>query len=194
MNDKAGDLVQSPKARLLVGGLLRRRARDDLVTGLQSCGRLRHAFLVALSGRIGAGRRDRDTLIGLRRRDRRGSLRILRDDRGSGRRSERLGLHVSRRRHALARQRAVGRRQQTAPRQFGHFFFVVGNGLLLLLTAARHAARRPRLIGKDIADLRTRRRRKRDGGNRGQGRKTGQEESSEHLAALASISESGIGR
>ena len=57
--------------------------------------------------------------------------------------------------------------------------------LLLLLIAAGNGARRPqRRIGKDIADLRPRRRRKRDRRGGDQGRKTGQGNGSKHLAAL----------
>jgi hypothetical protein len=89
----------------------------------------------------------------------------------------------------LTRQRPVGRRQQAPPRQFRHFFFVVGNGLRLL-AATGNIARRPWLIGKDIANLRVRRRRKRDGGNGNNGRKTGQQKGSDHLAIITS--ESGV--
>src|SRR5581483_8797994 len=75
--------------------------------------------------------------------------------------------------------------QQAAARQFRHFLFVFGN---LLLTAARNSARRPRLIGKDIADLRARRRRERDAGGGDKGRKSGQDGGSQHLAAITSES------
>ena len=48
-------------------------------------------------------------------------------------------------------------------RLFRHFLVVVGKLLFALLIAARNRARWPqRRIGKDIADLRVRRRRKRD--------------------------------
>jgi hypothetical protein len=89
-----------------------------------------------------------------------------------------LRLHASRRRHTLPRQRAIGRRQETSARQFRHFFFVVRSGLL---AAAGNAARRPWLIGKDIANLRAGGRRKRNREASDKGRKNGQDEGSEHL-------------
>jgi hypothetical protein len=57
-----------------------------------------------------------------------------------------------------------------------------------LLLATGDAARRPRLIGKDIADLRVHRRRKRDGGKGHKGRKTVQQKGSDHLADITSES------
>ena len=195
IDDAAGNLVQSRKARLLVDDLLRRRLGHHFVTGLQCRGHRRHRALLLRTlprWNVDAGRRDRDTLIGLtglRRRHGDAGLRILRNDRGAGRRRERLRRHASRRRHALTRRRPVGRRQQAPARQFGDFFFVVGNSLRLLATTG-NAARRPWLIGKDIADLRVRRRRKRDRRNGNQGRKTGQQKGFDHLADITS--ESGV--
>jgi len=79
-----------------------------------------------------------------------------------------------------ARQRTVGRRQQAALRQFRHFLFVVRHRLI----AAGNVAGRPRLIGKDVADLRARGRRKRDRRSGDKGRKTGQGNGSKHLAGF----------
>jgi len=62
-------------------------------------------------------------------------------------------------------------------RQFRHFLFILGHWLL---AAAGHIARRPGLIGKDVADLRASGQRKRDGRCGKQSRKTGQDEWSKH--------------
>ncbi|MET3838272.1 hypothetical protein ABIE49_000350 [Bradyrhizobium sp. OAE829] len=71
---------------------------------------------------------------------------------------------------------------------FGHFLVVVELLLLLLLlllVATRDRAWRPqRRIGKNIADLRARGRRKRDCRGGHQGRNTSQGNGSKHLAAL----------
>ena len=98
-----------------------------------------------------------------------------------------MRLHASRRRNALPRQRTVGSWQQAASRQFRHLLFILGD---LLLTAARNVAGWPRLIGKDVANLRARGRRKRDRRSGDKGRKTGQDYGSKHLAALTG--ESGL--
>jgi hypothetical protein len=93
-----------------------------------------------------------------------------------------LALHASGCRHALPRRRTVRRRQQAAARQFRHFLVVIRQ--LLLLIAARDRTRRPqRGIGKNIADLRARGRRKRDCRGGHEGRKTSQGNGSKHLAA-----------
>jgi hypothetical protein len=130
---------------------------------------------------LGGRRCYRDALTWLWRRHRDARRDILRNDGGAGRRRQRLRLHGPRRRHALARQRTIGRRQHAALRQFRHFLFVVG---LLLVAAGNVAGRARRGIGKDIADLRARGRRKRDRCGGKQGRKTGQGNGSKHLAAL----------
>jgi hypothetical protein len=59
-----------------------------------------------------------------------------------------------------------------------------------LLIAAGDIARRPRLIGKDVANLRVRGRRKRDRRSGDNSRKSGQGNGSKHLAALTG--ESGL--
>jgi hypothetical protein len=141
--------------------------------GLQRGRRRRRALGLALPG----GRRLR---IGGRRRHRDGGWRVLRNHGGAGRRRQRLRLHRSGGRHALPWQRSIGRRQQPALRQFRHLFFVVG----LRAATGNGAGRTRRGIGKNIADLRARRRRKRDRQGGEQGRKTGQGNGSKHLARL----------
>src|SRR5829696_6903819 len=187
--DAAGDLVEARETRLLVGDLGGRRLGHDLVARLQRRRRLRHALgrRLALARRgIGDAR-----LARLQRLNRDTRLRALRSDGRSRRRRQRLRLEVSRRRSALPRRRTVRGRQQAATRQFRHFLVVVGEWLLRLLIAARNRARRPqRRIGKDIADLRLRRRHKRRHGGGDQGRKTGQGNGSKHLAAFTG--ESGL--
>ena len=128
--------------------------------GCSVAGDLRHALGLALAWRqsrqrIGAGRRDRDALVGLRRGHRDARRDVLRNDGGARRRRQRLRLHRAGRRHALPRQRPVGRRQHPALRQFRHLFLVVGRRLLV--AAGNAAGRARRGIGKDIADLRARR-------------------------------------
>ena len=183
IDDAPGDLVEPREACLLVDDLLRRRLGHDLVARLQRRRRLRYALGLALSRwqsrqRIAARGRHRDARAGLRRRDHDARRRILRNHRGARRRRQRLRLHGAGRRHALRRQTAG---QQAALRQRRHFLFVVG--LLLLAAAGNIAGRTRRRIGKDIADLRARGRRKRDCRGGHQGRKTGQGNGSKHLAA-----------
>ena len=74
--------------------------------------------------------------------------------------------------------------QEAALRQLRNILFFVRRRLLLLPATRNTAGRARRRIGKDIADLRARGRRKRDrhGGNKG--RKTGQGNGSKHLARL----------
>ncbi len=188
IDDAPGDLVEPGKARLLVDDLLRRRLGDDFVAGLQGGRRLRHALGLALARRqsrqrIGARGRDGDALARLRRRYRDRRRRILGNDGGAGRWCQGLRLHRPGRRYALPRQRTIGRRQQPALRQFRHFFFIVGRRLRLA-AAGNIAGRARRRLRKDIADLRLRRRRKRERCSGYQGRKTSQGNGSKHLAAL----------
>ena len=188
IDDAAGDLVEARETRLLVGDLGGRRLGHDLVARLQGCRHLRHALGLTLARqRIARRRRVGDArLAGLRRLNRDARLGTLGSDGRSGRRRQRLRLEASGARRPLPRRWPVRGRQQPAARQFRHFLVVVGQLLLaLLLIAARDGARRPqRRIRKDIADLRVRRRRKRDCGGGHQGRKTGQGNGSKHLAAL----------
>ena len=150
--------------------------------GCRVAGELRHALgrgLALARRRVGDAR-----LARLRRLNGDARLGALGSDGRSRRRRQRLRLEASRRRSALPRRRTVRGRQQAAARQFRHFLVVVGEWLLLLI-AARNGARRPqRRIGKDIADLRLRRRHKRGRGGGDQGRKTGQGNGSKHLAAF----------
>src|SRR6202158_1877189 len=124
------------------------------------------AFLLTIfcaGGSLSTAWRHHGALVGLRRRYRNTRRGILGDDGSAGRRRQGLRLHASRRWNALPRQRTVGRGQQPALRQFRHFLLVVGQ-LLLLIATGNVAGRARRGIGKDIADLRARRRRKRDRG------------------------------
>ena len=167
-----------------------RRLGDDFIARLQRRRRLRHALGLALSRRQSRQRIGRPggalaTLGppgcgGCNGDGRRG---ILRNDRGAGRRRQRLRLDAAGRGYGLPRQRPVRRRQQAAARQLRHFLLVVG-GRLRLIAARDRAGRTRRGIGKNIADLRARGRRKRDGAGGDQGRKTSQGNGSKHLARL----------
>ena len=190
IDDAAGDLVEAGEARLLVGDLGCRRLGHDLVARLQGRRRIGHALGLALARRqprqrsTGRWRVGDAWLARLRRLSGNARLRALGSDGRSRRRRQRLRLEASRRRSALPRRRTVRGRQQAAARQFRHFLVVVGD-LLLLLIAAGNGARRPqRRIGKDIADLRLRRRHKRGRSGGDKGRKTGQGNGSKHLAAF----------
>ena len=105
IDDAAGDLVETRKARLLVDDLLRRRLGDHLIARLQCRRRLRNTLLLTLTGsrRIDARWCHRDTLIGLRRCNPDRGLPILRNYGRARWRSERLRLHGSGRGHPLPR-------------------------------------------------------------------------------------------
>ena len=189
IDDAAGDLVEAREARLLVGDLGGRRLGHDLVARLQGCRRLRHALGLTLARRqrIAWRRRVGDArLAGLRR---------LRPRCPAGYSAERRWCRAAAPAAATARFRArgtpcpgggrfgVGSRRPRG--SSGTSSSSSGSCCCALLIAARDGARRPqRRIGKDIADLRARGRRKRDCRGGHQGRKTGQGNGSKHLAAL----------
>ena len=186
IDDAAGDLVEAGEARLLVGDLVAGGSVTTSSPGCSVAGDLRHALGLALARRQpGSALRRRRVgdagLAGLRRLHRDARLGIWRNDGRAGRRRQRLRLHAAGRRHALPRRRPVRGRQQPAARQFRHFLVVVGHLSAGLMPRGMAPGGRGARIGKDIADLRARRRRKRDRGGGHQGRKTSQGNGSKHL-------------
>ena len=189
IDDAAGNLVESRKSAPLVDDLLRRRFGDHFVAGLERGGPLCY---------VRAG----DTL-GLalpRQRERRRAVRPRHPGLAAAARSRCLVRYFAGRRWrrvaapaaataptpAAARPAPAadgsGARQQAAPRQLRNFLVIVE---LLLIPAWNSPGRARRRIGKNIAYLRARGRRKRDRRGGYEGRETGQGNGSKHLAALA---------